>query len=33
MEYIKPVGMTTVQFINLIKEDEELEKVTFNNLQ
>jgi tRNA U55 pseudouridine synthase TruB len=30
MEYIKPVGMTTVQFINLIKDDEELDKITFS---
>ena len=30
MEYIKPVGMTTVQFINLIKEDEKLDKITFS---
>jgi tRNA U55 pseudouridine synthase TruB len=30
MEYIKPLGTTTVQFINKIKEDEKLDKITFS---
>lgn len=30
MEYIKPSGCTTVQFINKIKDDEKLDKITFS---
>ena len=30
MEYIKPTGCTTVQFINLIKDNEKLDKITFS---
>lgn len=30
MEYIKPVGCTTVQFINKIKDNEKLDKITFS---
>jgi tRNA U55 pseudouridine synthase TruB len=30
MEYLKPSGCTTVQFINKIKDDEKLDKITFS---
>jgi tRNA U55 pseudouridine synthase TruB len=30
MEYIKPVGITTVQFVNKIKDNENLDKITFS---
>jgi tRNA U55 pseudouridine synthase TruB len=30
MEYIKPAGCTTVQFINKIKDNEKLDKITFS---